>query len=60
MCILLKFDSAKFGVSKVIEEKPFGGRLQQPGKGRFNIPKRISVSTYRLIASACKIDCFSI
>ena len=32
MCILLKFDSAKFGVSnllfsKVIEEKPFEGRL---------------------------------
>ena len=32
MCILLKFDYAKFGVSnlcfsKVIEEKPMGGRL---------------------------------
>ena len=24
----------------------------------FNIPKRISVSTYRLIASACKVNCF--
>ena len=23
-----------------------------------NIPKRISVSTYRLIASACKTNCF--
>ena len=25
-----------------------------------NIPKCISVSTYRLIASACKIKCFSV
>ena len=25
-----------------------------------NIPKCISVSTYRLIASACKVKCFSI
>ena len=25
-----------------------------------NIPKRISVSTYRLIASACKTNCFLI
>ena len=47
MCILLKLDYAKFGVSnlfysKVIEEKPFGGRLDPPDpppldKGRVNI-----------------------
>ena len=35
MCILLKFDYAKFGVSnlcfsKVIKEKPLGGRLDPP------------------------------
>ena len=39
MCILLKFDYAKFGAShlffsKVIEEKPMGGRLDPLGKGR--------------------------
>ena len=41
MCILLKLDYAKFGVSnvffsKVIEEKLLGGRLDPPplGKGR--------------------------
>ena len=40
MCILLKLDYAKFGVSnlffsKVIEEKSLGGRLDPPlGKGR--------------------------
>ena len=44
MCILLKLDYAKFGVSnlfffsKVIEEKPLGDRLDAPppslGKGR--------------------------
>ena len=35
MCILLKLDYAKFGVSnlffsKVIKEKPLGGRLDSP------------------------------
>ena len=35
MCILLKFDYAKFGVSnlcfsEVIEEKPLGARLDPP------------------------------
>ena len=35
MCMLLKFHYAKFGVlnlclSKVIEEKPLGGRLDPP------------------------------
>ena len=41
MCILLEFDCAKFGVSnlfcsKVIEEKPLGGRLDPLGKGSVN------------------------
>ena len=39
MCILLKWDYAKFGVSglflsKTNEEKPFGVRLDPLGKGR--------------------------
>ena len=39
MCILLKLDYAKFGVSnlffsKVIEGKPLGGSARPPGKGR--------------------------
>ena len=39
MCILLKLDDAKFGVSdlccsKGIEEKPLGGRLDPPGTRR--------------------------
>ena len=39
MCILLKFDYAKFGVSnlcfsEVIEEKPLGARLDPPGTER--------------------------
>ena len=39
MCILVKLHYAKFDVSrlfcsKVIEEKPLGGWLDPPGKGR--------------------------
>ena len=43
MCILLNLNYAKFGVSnlffsKVMEEKPLGGRLDSPplGTGRVN------------------------
>ena len=49
MCILFKFDYAKFSVSnffcsKVIEEKPLGGRLDLLGKGRV---KRSVIFTWR-------------
>ena len=50
MCILLKLHYAKFGVSnlffsKVIEEKPLGGRLDPPplGIGRVNAIFVISI-----------------
>ena len=60
MCILLKFHCAKFGVSnlfvsKVIEEKPLGGRLDPPPPlvkeelRSFSIVFRTWFSTIRLL-----------
>ena len=37
MCILLKLVFLTYVFSKVIEEKPLGGRLDSPCKGRVNI-----------------------
>ena len=48
MCILLKLHYAKFDVSslicsKVIEEKPLGGRLDPLGKGKVKMPEPPSI-----------------
>ena len=50
MCILLKLHYAKFDVSglfcsKVIKEKPLGGRADPPGKGRVNNNPLLNVSS---------------
>ena len=57
MCLLLKLHYAKFNVSrlfcsKVIEEKPLGGRLETPlGKGRVNDSKLYELKESSLLIS---------
>ena len=63
MCILLKLDYAKFGVStlfffsKIIEEKPLGGRLDPPPTGKGGLRKLKSEKKFQNLEAKNQFFC---